>query len=164
MDFLYSDGVIFENFVKHFGIIKEGTEYIRKLQGEDLIKVIKFGIFNGVYQFSIDEGKRTMVMVPYDLLNIHLVNKGEENFLEKDQYELMILFTMMKFHKKLVYAIESDDKDNNGKNILATDRNGVLNIFDKKDDQLTFLKSYQRPSTVLILFLQKPTDVLFLPS
>lgn len=123
-----------QDFVKHFGIIKDETEYIIKLQGEELIKVIKFGIFNGVYQFSIDEGKRTMVMVPYDLLNIHLVNKGEENFLEKDQYELMILFTMMKFHKKLVYAIESDDKDNNGKNILATDRNGVLNIFDKKDD------------------------------
>ena len=46
----------------------------------------------------------------------------------------MVLFTMMKFHKKLVYAIESDDKDNNGKNILAADRSGVLNIFDKKDD------------------------------
>ena len=123
-----------QDFVKHFGIIKDETEYIIKLQGEELIKVIKFGIFNGVYQFSIDEGKRTMVMVPYDLLNIHLVNKGEENFLEKDQYELMILFTMMKFHKKLVYAIESDDKDKNGKNILAADRSGVLNIFDKKDD------------------------------
>lgn len=75
-----------------------------------------------------------MVMVPYDLLNTYLVNKGEENFLEKNQYELMILFTMMKFHKKLVYAIESDDKDKNGKNILAADRSGVLNIFDKKDD------------------------------
>ena len=130
----FSEKEFAQNFVKHFGIIKEGTEYIRKLQGEDLIKVIKFGIFNGVYQFSIDEGKCTMVMVPYDLLNTYLVNKGEENFLEKNQYELMILFTMMKFHKKLVYAIESDDKDKNGKNILAADRSGVLNIFAQKDD------------------------------
>ena len=130
----FSEKEFAQNFVKHFGIIKDETEYIIKLQGEDLIKVIKFGIFNGVYHFSIDEGKCTMVMVPYDLLNTYLVNKGEENFLEKNQYELMILFTMMKFHKKLVYAIESDDKDKNGKNILAADRSGVLNIFDKKDD------------------------------
>lgn len=130
----FSEKEFAQNFVKHFGIIKDGIEYIIKLQGEELIKVIKFGIFNGVYQFSIDEGKCTMVMVPYDLLNTYLVNKGEENFLEKNQYELMILFTMMKFHKKLVYAIESDDKDNNGKNILAADRSGVLNIFASKDD------------------------------
>ncbi|MDO5779186.1 MAG: hypothetical protein Q4Q02_01555 [Clostridium sp.] len=130
----FSEREFAQNFVKHFGIIKDGVEYIRKLQGEELIKVIKFGIFNGVYQFSIDEGKCTMFMVPYDLLNTYLVNKGEENFLEKSQYELMILFTMMKFHKKLVYAIESDDKDNNGKNILAADRSGVLNIFANKDD------------------------------
>ena len=75
-----------------------------------------------------------MVMLPYDLLNTYLVNNGEENFLDKNQYELMVLFTMMKFHKKLVYAIESDDKDNNGKNILAADRSGVLNIFAQKDD------------------------------
>ena len=130
----FSEKEFAQNFVKHFGIIKDGTEYIIKLQGEDLIKVIKFGIFNGVYQFSIDEGKCTMVMVPYDLLNTYLVNNGEENFLDKNQYELMVLFTMMKFHKKLVYAIESDDKDNNGKNILAADRSGVLNIFAQKDD------------------------------
>lgn len=130
----FSEREFAQNFVKHFGIIKDETEYIIKLQGEELIKVIKFGIFNGVYQFSIDEGKCTMVMVPYDFLNTYLLSKGEENFLEKNQYELMILFTMMKFHKKLVYAIESDDKANNGKNILATDRNGVLNIFAKKKD------------------------------
>lgn len=130
----FSEREFAQNFVKHFGIIKDGVEYIRKLQGEELIEVIRFGIFNGVYQFSIDEGKYTMLMVPYDLLNTYLVNNGEENFLEKSQYELMILFTMMKFHKKLVYAIESDDKDNNGKNILAADRSGVLNIFANKDD------------------------------
>lgn len=130
----FSEKEFAQNFVKHFGIIKDGVEYIRKIQGEELIEVIRFGIFNGVYQFSIDEGKCTMLMVPYDLLNTYLVNKGEENFLEKSQYELMILFTMMKFHKKLVYAIESDDKDNNGKNILAVDRSGVLNIFANKDD------------------------------
>lgn len=130
----FSEREFAQNFVKHFGIIKDGVEYIRKLQGEELIEVIRFGIFNGVYQFSIDEGKCTMLMVPYDLLNTYLVNNGEENFLEKSQYELMILFTMMKFHKKLVYAIESDDKDNNGKNILAADRSGVLNIFANKDD------------------------------
>lgn len=130
----FSEKEFAQNFVKYFGIIKDGVEYIRKLQGEELIEVIRFGIFNGVYQFSIDEGKCTMLMVPYDLLNTYLVNKGEESFLEKSQYELMILFTMMKFHKKLVYAIESDDKDNNGKNILAVDRSGVLNIFANKDD------------------------------
>lgn len=130
----FSEREFAQNFVKHFGIIQDGVEYIRKLKGEELIEVIKFGIFNGVYQFSIDEGKCTMLMVPYDLLNTYLVNKGEENFLEKSQYELMILFTMMKFHKKLVYAIESDDKDNNDKNILAADRSGVLNIFASKDD------------------------------
>lgn len=130
----FSEKKFAQNFVKHFGIIKDGTEYIIKLQGEDLIKVIKFGIFNGVYQFSIDEGKCTMLMVPYDLLNNYLVNRGEENFLDKNQYELMILFTMMKFHKKLIYAIESDVKDNNGKNILAADRSGVLNIFASKED------------------------------
>ena len=130
----FSEREFAQNFVKHFGIIKDGVEYIRKLQGEELIEVIKFGIFNGVYQFSIDEGKCTMLMVPYDLLNTYLVNKGEDNFLERSQYELMILFTMMKFHKKLLYAIESDNKDNNGKNILAADRSGVLNIFADKDD------------------------------
>lgn len=130
----FSEREFAQNFVKHFGIIKDGVEYIRKLQGEELIKVIKFGIFNGVYQFSIDEGKCTMLMVPYDLLNTYLVNKGEDNFLERNQYELTILFTMMKFHKKLLYAIESDNKDNNGKNILASDRSGVLNIFANKDD------------------------------
>lgn len=130
----FSEKEFAQNFVKYFGIIKDGVEYIRKLQGEELIEVIRFGIFNGVYQFSIDEGKCTMLMVPYDLLNTYLVNKGEESFLEKSQYELMILFTMMKFHKKFVYAIESDDKDNNGKNILAADRSGVLNIFANEDD------------------------------
>lgn len=130
----FSEKEFAQNFVKYFGIIKDGVEYIRKLQGEELIEVIRFGIFNGVYQFSIDEGKCTMLMVPYDLLNTYLVNKGEESFLEKSQYELMILFTMMKFHKKFVYAIESDDKDNNGKNILAVDRSGVLNIFANEDD------------------------------
>ena len=130
----FSEMEFAQNFVKHFGIIKDGTEYIIKLKGEELIEVIKFGIFNGVYQFSIDEGKCTMVMVPYDLLNMYLVSRGEETFLDKNQYELMILFTMMKFHKKLVYAIESDDKDNTGKNTLAADRSGILNIFDNKDD------------------------------
>lgn len=130
----FSEREFAQNFVKHFGIIKDGVEYIRKLKGEELIEVIRFGIFNGVYQFSIDEGKCTMLMVPYDLLNTYLVNKGEENFLDKNQYELMILFTMMKFHKKLLYAIESDNKDNNGKNILAADRSGILNIFAEKDD------------------------------
>lgn len=130
----FSEKEFAQNFVKHFGIIKDGIEYIIKLKGEELIEVIKFGIFNGVYQFSIDEGKCTMVMVPYDLLNTYLVNSGEETFLDKNQYELMILFTMMKFHKKLVYAIESDTQDDTGKNILATDRSGVLNIFDNGDD------------------------------
>ena len=75
-----------------------------------------------------------MVMVPYDLLNMYLSEKGEEAFLQKEQYELMILFTAMKFHKKLVYSIESDNTDSNGKYILSADRNGILNIFDKKDD------------------------------
>ena len=130
----FSEKEFAQNFVRHFKIIKDETEYIRKLQGEELIEVIKFGIFNGIYQFSIDEGKCTMVMVPYDLLNMYLLEKGEEAFLQKEQYELMILFTMMKFHKKLVYSIESDNKDSNGKYILAADRNGILNIFDKKDD------------------------------
>lgn len=130
----FSEKEFAQDFVKHFNIIKDGTEYIRKLQGKELIDVIKFGVFNGIYQFSIDEGKCTMVVVPYDLLNAYFASNGEENFLEKDQYELMILFTMMKFHKKLLYAIESDEKDCNDKNILAADRKGVLNIFDKKDD------------------------------
>lgn len=130
----FSEKEFAQNFVRHFKIIKDETEYIRKLQGEELIEVIKFGIFNGIYQFSIDEGKCTMVMVPYDLLNMYLSEKGEEAFLQKEQYELMILFTAMKFHKKLVYSIESDNKDSNGKYILAADRNGILNIFDKKDD------------------------------
>lgn len=130
----FSEKEFAQNFVKHFGIIKDEIEYIIKLQGEELINVIKFGIFNGVYQFSIDEGKRTMVMVPYDLLNTYLVNRGEETFLDKNQYEIMILLTMMKFHKKLVYAIESYEKDINGKNILASDRSGILNIFVKKED------------------------------
>ncbi|MBQ5695827.1 MAG: hypothetical protein IIV48_04145 [Clostridium sp.] len=130
----FSEKEFAQNFVRHFKIIKDETEYIRKLQGEELIEVIKFGIFNGIYQFSIDEGKCTMVMVPYDLLNMYLSEKGEEAFLQKEQYELMILFTMMKFHKKLVYSIESDNTDSNGKYILAPDRNGILNIFDKKDD------------------------------
>lgn len=75
-----------------------------------------------------------MVMVPYDLLNAYFNSKGEENFLEKNQYELMILFTMMKFHGKLVYAIESDDLGKDGKSKLACDRKGVLNLFEKKDD------------------------------
>lgn len=130
----FSEKEFAQNFVKHFGIIKDEIEYIIKLQGEELINVIKFGIFNGVYQFSIDEGKRTMVMVPYDLLNTYLVNRGEGTFLDKSQYEIMILLTMMKFHKKLVYAIESDEKDIKGKNILASDRCGILNIFSKKED------------------------------
>ena len=130
----FSEKEFAQNFVRHFKIIKDETEYIRKLQGEELIEVIKFGIFNGIYQFSIDEGKCTMVMVPYDLLNMYLSEKGEEAFLQKEQYELMILFTAMKFHKKLVYSIESDNTDSNGKYILAPDRNGILNIFDKKDD------------------------------
>lgn len=130
----FSEKEFAQNFVKHFNIIKDDTEYIIKLQGEELIEAIKFGVFNGIYQFSIDEGKCTMVVVPYDLLNAYFANNGEENFLEKNQYELMILFTMMKFHKKLIYAIESDEKDCNDKNILAADRKGVLNIFDKKDD------------------------------
>lgn len=130
----FSEKEFAQNFVRHFKIIKDDTEYIIKLKNEELIEVIKFGIFNGVYQFSIDEGKCTMVMVPYDLLNAYLASKGEENFLEREQYELMILFTMMKFHKKLVYGIESDEKYNNDKNILAADRKGVLNIFAEKDD------------------------------
>ena len=46
----------------------------------------------------------------------------------------MILFTMMKFHGKLVYAIESDDLGKDGKSKLACDRKGVLNLFEKKDD------------------------------
>ena len=130
----FSEKEFAQNFVRHFKIIKDETEYIRKLQGEELIEVIKFGIFNGIYQFSIDEGKCTMVMVPYDLLNMYLSEKGEEAFLQKEQYELMILFTAMKFHKKLVDSIESDNTDSNRKYILAPDRNGILNIFDKKDD------------------------------
>ena len=100
----------------------------------EIIEAIKYGVFNGIYQFSIDEGKCTMVMVPYDLLNAYFNSKGEENFLEKNQYELMILFTMMKFHGKLVYAIESDDLGKDGKSKLACDRKGVLNLFEKKDD------------------------------
>ncbi|MEN8077907.1 hypothetical protein ABFP60_13165 [Clostridioides difficile] len=130
----FSEKEFAQNFIRHFGIVKDGIEYIRTLKGEEIIEAIKFGIFNGIYQFSIDEGKCTMVMVPYDLLNSYLKNNGEENFLERNQYELMILFTMMKFHKKLVYAIESDEKDDNNKNILAADRKGILNIFDNEDD------------------------------
>lgn len=130
----FSEKEFAQTFVKHFGLIKDGTEYIIKLKGEELIEAIKYGIFNGIYQFSIDEGKCTMVMVPYDFLNAYLKSKGEDNFLERNQYELMILFTMMKFHKKSVFAIESDEKDENDKSILAADRKGVLNIFDKKDD------------------------------
>lgn len=130
----FSEKEFAQNFVRHFGIVKDDVEYIRKLTGEELVEAIKFGVFNGIYQFSIDEGKCTMVMVPYDLLNCYLKINGEENFLEKNQYELMVLFTMMKFHKKLVYAIESNEKDQNDKNILAADRKGVLNIFDKEDD------------------------------
>lgn len=130
----FSEKEYAQNFVKHFGMVKDGVEYIIKLQGEELIQAIKYGIFNGIYQFSIDEGKCTMVMVPYDFLNAYLKSKGEENFLEKNQYELMILFTMMKFHRMVVFAIESDEKDENDKNILAADRKGVLNIFDKKED------------------------------
>lgn len=130
----FSEKEFAQKFVRHFDIVKDGVEYIRVLKGEEIIEAIKFGVFNGIYQFSIDEGKCTMVMVPYDLLNCYLKNNGEENFLEKNQYELMILFTMMKFHKKLVYAIESNEKDQNDKNILAADRKGVLNIFDKEDD------------------------------
>ena len=104
----FSEREFAQDFVKHFGLIKDGVEYIRTLKGEEIIEAIKYGVFNGIYQFSIDEGKCTMVMVPYDLLNAYFNSKGEENFLEKNQYELMILFTMMKFHGKLVYAIESD--------------------------------------------------------
>lgn len=130
----FSEKEFAQNFVRRFGIVKDNIEYIRKLKAEELVEAIKFGIFNGIYQFSIDEGKCTMVMVPYDLLNCYLKINGEENFLEKNQYELMILFTMMKFHKKLVYAIESNEKDKNDKNILAADRKGVLNIFDKEED------------------------------
>ena len=62
----FSEKEFAQDFVKHFNIIKDGTEYIRKLQGKDaLIDVIKFGVFNGIYQFSIDEGKCTMVVEPY---------------------------------------------------------------------------------------------------
>ena len=130
----FSEREFAQDFVKHFGLIKDGVEYIRTLKGEEIIEAIKYGVFNGIYQFSIDEGKCTMVMVPYDLLNAYFNSKGEENFLEKNQYELMILFTMMKFHGKLVYAIESDDLGKDGKSKLACDRKGVLNLFEKKDD------------------------------
>ena len=38
----FSEKEFAQDFVKHFNIIKDGTEYIRKLQGKELIDVIKF--------------------------------------------------------------------------------------------------------------------------
>ena len=36
----FSEKEFAQDFVKHFNIIKDGTEYIRKLQGKELIDVI----------------------------------------------------------------------------------------------------------------------------
>lgn len=74
-----------------------------------------------------------MVMVPYDLLNIHFNKVGKEIFLEKNQYELMILFTMMKFYGRVIYAIESDELNDNGNYKLAYDRSGIINLFENKN-------------------------------
>lgn len=130
----FSEKKFAEKFANHFGLVKEGTPLICTVKNKDLIGLVKEAIFNGVYQFSIDEGKTTMVMVPYDLFNLYLKNNKEESFLEKEQYNLMILFTMMKFHGKALYAIESDEEGQNGKKLLAADRKGILNLFDKEDD------------------------------
>ena len=129
----FSEREFAQDFVNHFRLIKDEVEYIRVLKGEEIIEVIKYGVFNGIYQFSIDEGKCTMVMVPYDLLNIHFNKVGKENFLEKNQYELMILFTMMKFYGKVIYAIESDELNDNGNYKLAYDRSGIINLFENKN-------------------------------
>ena len=131
---LFTERELAQRFVKHFGLIKEDVEYIISLKGEDIIRTIKHAIFNGVYQFAIDEGAAAMGVVPYDLLNVYLRSKGEEEFLARKQYDIMIFFNMMKYHKKLVYAIETDEKAKNGTGILAEDRQGVINIFDKKED------------------------------
>ena len=133
----FSEREFAQDFVNHFRLIKDEVEYIRVLKGEEIIEAIKYGVFNGIYQFSIDEGKCTMVMVPYDLLNIHFNKVGKENFLEKNQYELMILFTMMKFYGKVIYAIESDELNDNGNYKLAYDRSGIINLFENKDDANT---------------------------
>ena len=133
----FSEREFAQDFVNHFRLIKDEVEYIRVLKGEEIIEAIKYGVFNGIYQFSIDEGKCTMVMVPYDLLNIHFNKVGKENFLEKNQYELMILFTMMKFYGKVIYAIESDELNDNGNYKLAYDRSGIINLFENKDDSNT---------------------------
>lgn len=133
----FSEREFAQDFVNHFRLIKDEVEYIRVLKGEEIIEAIKYGVFNGIYQFSIDEGKCTMVMVPYDLLNIYFNKVGKENFLEKNQYELMILFTMMKFYGKVIYAIESDELNVNGNYKLAYDRSGIINLFENKDDANT---------------------------
>lgn len=130
----FSEREMAEKFVNHFGLIKDDVEYIMKLQGEQIIGTVKKAIFNGVFQFAIDEGKCSMVIVPYDLLNRYLENKGEEKFLLARQYELMILFSSMKFGKKSVFAIESDEKLENGIIVPAIDRDGVLRIFEKQED------------------------------
>lgn len=130
----FSEREMAEAFVKHFGLIKDGVEYIIKLQGEEIIGAVKKAVFNGVFQFAIDEGKCSMVIVPYDLLNRYLENKGEEKFLLARQYELMILFSSMKFGKKSVFAIESDEKLENGIIVPAIDRSGELRIFEKQED------------------------------
>ena len=49
----------------------------------------------------------------------------------------MILFTMMKFYGKVIYAIESDELNDNGNYKLAYDRSGIINLFENKDDANT---------------------------
>ena len=131
---LFSERKFAQDFVNHFGLIKDGIEYIRVLKGKEIIDVIKYAVFNGIYQFSIDEGNCTMTMVPYDLLNIYFNKNGKENFLEKNQYELMIFFNMMKFYGKYIYTIESDELNSDGTYKLACDKNGIINFFENKDD------------------------------
>ncbi|WP_346968301.1 hypothetical protein, partial [Clostridium disporicum] len=56
----FSEREFAQDFVNHFRLIKDEVEYIRVLKGEEIIEAIKYGVFNGIYQFSIDEGKCTM--------------------------------------------------------------------------------------------------------
>lgn len=130
----FSQREMAQKFVNHFGFVKDGTEYIRTIKNDEIVEVIKKAVFNGIFQFSIDEGKCAMVITAYDLLNMHFEISGEEKILERSQYQLMIIFTMMKFHGKLLYAVEGNEKAENGKTLLATDREGVLHFFAKKED------------------------------
>lgn len=106
---LFTEESIAKAYANHYQMVKDGVLLYKKVSVEELTVFLFNGMFSGISELIIDEGKNTLITNVYDFVNTGLASMQKQPVLEKQEYRMMNIFNQMKFAGKKMWLVPQEE-------------------------------------------------------